>query len=183
LSDDRLLSSDLAMSAIAQQPTDTAVDSADCPECLMGNLNWLLAQAHYALGAELAAAFEPLGLSPRGHSVLATAMGGAYTQKPLAELVGLDKTTMVATLDDLERAGFARRVPSPTDRRAHVIEVTPAGRRKAAAATKVAQRVQADVLAALDGEGEALVSTLGRLVRERLAEPAACKGMRRREPR
>jgi DNA-binding MarR family transcriptional regulator len=115
--------------------------------------------------------------------VLATATNGAFTQKQLAELVGLDKTTMVAVLDDLERAGFARRVPSARDRRAHVIEVTPLGRRKVAAGTRVAKRVQQDVLGALGDDGQALVAALGRLVRERLAEPVACKGVRRREPR
>lgn len=150
----------------------------------MGNLNWLLAQAHYALATELAGAFEPLGLTPRGHSVLAAAMTGIHTQKQLADLVGLDKTTMVATLDELERAGFARRVPSEFDRRAHVVQVTPEGRKKVTAANKVAKRVETDVLRALgDKTGADFIDTLGRLVSERLAEPTACKGFRRREPR
>jgi MarR family transcriptional regulator, transcriptional regulator for hemolysin len=150
----------------------------------MGNLNWLLTQAHYALATELAAAFEPLGLTPRGHAVLGAAMTGLHTQKQLADLVGLDKTTMVATLDDLERAGLARRVPSESDRRAHVVQVTPEGRKRVTAANRVAKRVEADVLRSLGDEaGEEFVLTLGRLVRERLGEPAACKGVRRREPR
>src|SRR5882757_6356071 len=113
---------------------DPALD--DCPECLAGNLNWLLTQAHYALATELAAAFEPLGITPRGHSVLAAAMGGGLTQKELAELVGLDKTTMVVTLDELEAAGLAKRVASVSDRRARVVEVTTAGRAKVTAANK-----------------------------------------------
>ena len=150
----------------------------------MGNLNWLLTQAHYALATELAVALEPLGLTPRGHSVLGAAMTGAHTQKQLADLVGLDKTTMVATLDELERAGFARRVPSESDRRAHVVQVTPEGRRKVTAANRIAKRVEADVLGTLGQDvGEDLVAALGRLVRDRLGEPAACKGVRRREPR
>jgi DNA-binding MarR family transcriptional regulator len=150
----------------------------------MGNLNWLLTQAHYALATELAVALEPLGLTPRGHAVLGAAQTGVHTQKQLADLVGLDKTTMVATLDELERAGLARRVPSESDRRAHVVRVTPEGRKKVTAANKIAKRVDATVLGALGEEvGDELVATLGRLVRERLAEPAACQGVRRREPR
>lgn len=150
----------------------------------MGNLNWLLTQAHYALASELARELEPLGISPRGHAVLGAAMTGAHTQKQLAELVGLDKTTMVATLDELEAADLARRVPSATDRRAHVVEVTADGRRKVTAANKVGKRVQANVLASLGQElGDEFMDSLGRLVRERLAEPAACKSVRRREPR
>jgi len=162
--------------------SDSPAAREEC-ECLMGNLNWLLAQAHYALASELAAAFEPLGLSPRGHAVLSAALTGTHTQKQLADLVGLDKTTMVATLDELERAGYARRVPSAADRRAHVVEVTPEGRKKVAAGNKVAQRIQADVLDCLGEAGQELVATLSCLVRERLAEPAACKGVRRRDPR
>ncbi len=176
------------MSALAAPSTDTSGDAsgarADCPDCLAGNLHWLLTQAHYALATELAAAFAPLGLTPRGHAVLSAARTAALTQKQLADLVGLDKTTMVAALDELERAGFARRVVSPTDRRAHVIEVTPEGAKKITAANRVAKRVQAGVLASLgDDAGEELLATLGRLVRDRLAEPAACTGVRRREPR
>ncbi|MEA2198692.1 MAG: MarR family transcriptional regulator, transcriptional regulator for hemolysin [Solirubrobacteraceae bacterium] len=160
------------------------VEIEDCPQCLLGNLNWLLAQAHYSLASQLATAFEPLNITPRGHSVLAAAMTGTHTQKELAELVGLDKTTMVVTLDELEGEGLAKRVPSSTDRRAHVVEVTAAGRAKVTSANEIVARVQADVLASLDPhESEALLRTLGQLVRERLAEPAACKGVRRREPR
>jgi MarR family transcriptional regulator for hemolysin len=173
------------MSATIDKPLSAAgADDEGCPECLMGNLNWLLTQAHYALASELAAAFEPLGISPRGHAVLGAAMTGVHTQKQLAGLVGLDKTTMVATLDELEAAGLARRVPSATDRRAHVVEVTPEGRKKVTAAGKIAQRVQADVLASLgDQIGTEFLDALSKLVQDRLAEPAACKSIRRREPR
>lgn len=172
------------MSVAAPTPTDLAAAGDDHPECLLGNLGWLLAQAHYALATQLAAAFEPLGLTPRGHAVLAAALTAPRTQKQLADLVGLDKTTMVATLDELERAGLARRVPSAADRRAHVVEVTPEGRKKVAAATKVAKRVEAEVLSSLgESVGCDLVDALAQLVRGPLAEPAACKGVRRREPR
>jgi MarR family transcriptional regulator for hemolysin len=168
------------MSVTAPAPVETS----DCPACLLGNLNWLLAQAHYALASELASAFEPLGISPRGHSVLAAAMTEAHTQTELAELVGLDKTTMVVTLDELEATGLAKRVPSSTDRRARVIEVTAAGRAKVSSANTIVTRVQADVLASLGASDcDALLRTLGQLVQDRLAEPSACKGVRRREPR
>jgi DNA-binding MarR family transcriptional regulator len=171
------------MSAIvASEVIPTEIE--ECPECLMGNLNWLLTQAHYALASELAAAFEPLGITPRGHAVLAAGMTGSHTQKQLAEIVGVDKTTMVVTLDELEAAGLAKRVASPNDRRARVVEVTKAGARKVAEANDVAKRVQEDVLASLeDADAETLLDGLGELVRDRLSEPSACKGIRRREPR
>src|SRR4051794_24219788 len=100
---------------------------AGCPDCLGGDLTWLLAQAHFALARELTAALEPLGVSMRAYHVLATAAQGDFSQKELADLVGLDKTTMVVTIDELEAAGLAERRPSPADRRARVIGVTRAG--------------------------------------------------------
>jgi MarR family transcriptional regulator, transcriptional regulator for hemolysin len=170
------------MSAISAEALPAELE--ECPECLMGNLNWLLAQAHYALASELAGAFEPLGLTPRGHSVLAAAMTGSHTQKQLAELVGVDKTTMVVTLDELEAAGLAQRAASPNDRRARVVQVTKAGERKVAEANKVAKRVQRDVLSSLeDADGKTLLDGLCELVSNRLSEPSACKAVRRREPR
>lgn len=171
------------MSVQVAEIEETAGD--ECPECLAGNLNWLLTQAHYTFGRELAAAFEPLGITPRGHSVLAAAFGGRHTQKELAEIVGLDKTTMVVTLDELEAAGLAKRVPSPADRRARVVQVTAAGEKKVRQANEIVTRVQADVLSSLgDGDvGDVLMETLGRLIRARGADLVSCRGVRRREPR
>ena len=92
------------------------------------NLCWLLSRAAHTLTTELTAAMEGLGVSPRAQHVLDTALDGEHTQIELARLVGLDKTTMVVTLDELEAKGLAERRPSPTDRRARVIAVTDAGR-------------------------------------------------------
>ena len=90
--------------AVASAPVETkeATSSSECPECLAGNLGWLLTQAHFNLVSEVAAALEPLDVSNRGYHVLATAQTGEYTQKELAERIGLDKTTMVVTVDELE---------------------------------------------------------------------------------
>src|SRR4051812_24258626 len=142
----------------------------DCPDCLSGDLTWLLSQAHFALANELTAAFEPIGITMREYQVLGAALQGSFTQKELADLVGLDKTTMVAAVDDLEREGLAERHPSESDRRARVISVTASGKRKVAQARKVAEGVQASVLGTLPGsERRAFLDGLGRLVTERLA--------------
>jgi MarR family transcriptional regulator, transcriptional regulator for hemolysin len=100
-------------------------------------------------------------------------------------MVGLDKTTMVVTLDELEAGGLAERRPSSRDRRARVIAVTEAGKRKVAEAEDITERIRADVLSALpDGEREAFMDALTRLVGGRLAEPVECaRPVRRRAPR
>lgn len=151
----------------------------------VANLGWLLSQASWVLSTELTAALEELGISPRASCVMSTAMTGEFTQRELAHAVGLDKTTMVVTIDELEAAGLAKRRPSAHDRRAHVISVTKAGEKKLAKAEEIVKRVQDDVLGALPAaERKAFLDSLTRLVGERLCAPAECSHpVRRRAPR
>ena len=155
------------------------------PEPLTANLCWLLSRASHTLSTELTAAMEELDVSPRAQNVLSTAMTGEYTQTELVNLVGVDKTTMVVTLDELEAKGLAERRPSPTDRRARVIAVTKAGKRKVREAEAIGARVNADVLSALPpGDRELFLEALSKLVCERLGEPVECAHPpRRRAPR
>jgi MarR family transcriptional regulator, transcriptional regulator for hemolysin len=158
------------LSAIAEPEFE-----ATAPEPLASDLCWLLSRASHALTTEFTAALEDSGISPREHSVLLTAMTGEYTQTELARMVGLDKTTMVVTVDELEAAGLAERRPSQTDRRARVIAVTKAGEHKVREADAILDRVREDVLAALpEPERKALLRALAKLVRGRLSEPVPC---------
>jgi len=161
------------------------VESTVSAPPLTENLCWLLSTAAHSLATEMTRAMEGLGVSPRAFTVLTTAMSGSYTQIELARLIGLDKTTLVVTLDELEAAGLAERRPSATDRRARVIAVTEAGERKVLEADEIADRIHADVLETLpEDERAAFVAALTRLVRHRLSEPVACaKPVRRRQPR
>jgi len=165
----------------APAPSPAAVDRSACA----GDLCWLLSRASHVYTTELTAALEDLGVSPRAQSVLRAAMGGEHTQIELARMVGLDKTTMVATLDELEAAGLAERRPAPSDRRARIIAVTAAGERLVRESCAITDRVRDDVLAVLPAEDrDVFVDSLRRLVEERLSEPVACaQPVRRRVPR
>jgi DNA-binding MarR family transcriptional regulator len=165
--------------------TKEALRPAEAPAPLAADLSWLLSQAGYALATELTAGLEALGVSPRGYCVLSTAMTGELTQTEIAQAVGLDKTTMVVTIDELEGKGLAERRPAATDRRARVIAVTKAGERKVAQAREVVERINADVLEALPArERKAFVDALRRLVGGRLSKPVQCeRSVRRRTPR
>ena len=91
------------------------------------DLSFLLNQAAYAFEARLAEALAGHGLSVRDYCVLWKAEEGERTQQEIAELAGLDKSTLVVTLDKLEAAGLVERRVSDVDRRARVIGVTPRG--------------------------------------------------------
>jgi|SRR6266540_1269504 MarR family transcriptional regulator for hemolysin len=175
----------MAVATTREEAVERTSSVDDCPGCLSDNLSWLLTQAHFNLVSEISVAFEPLGVSNRGYHVLATALTGEYTQKELAERIGLDKTTMVVTVDELERKGLAERRPSSTDRRARVISVTKAGERKVGQGEEIVERIQGDVLKALPAkERKVFLEALGALVKDRLSEPVDCSPpLRRREPR
>jgi MarR family transcriptional regulator, transcriptional regulator for hemolysin len=149
------------------------------------DLAFLLAQASHALATELTAGLASVGISPRGYCVLTRARTGELTQTQLAELCALDKTTMVVTIDELERAGLAERRLSGADRRARIIAVTAAGERAVVAAEGIVTGIYGDVLGSLPaGEREVFMSALARLVTGRLATPVQCeRPVRRRAPR
>jgi DNA-binding MarR family transcriptional regulator len=155
------------------------------PPALGIDLMLLLSKASHALATAHTAALAEIGISPRAYCVLSKAMVGEFTQIQLAEVCGLDKTTMVVTVDELEAAGLAERRLSPTDRRARIISVTDAGRRMVARGRTIVARLHDDLLATLpSGEREAFVSGLTRLVEGPLATLAPCEPpVRRRVPR
>ena len=117
--------------------------------------------------------------------MLAHALRGELTQSQVAEQCALDKTTMVVTMDELERAGLAERRPSSTDRRARIIAVTEAGRRIVEEADAIVAGIYGEVLEALPArQRDAFVAGLATLAGDRLSAPAKCeRPVRRRAVR
>ncbi|HEY7262741.1 MAG TPA: MarR family transcriptional regulator [Trebonia sp.] len=139
------------------------------------DLSFFLNHASHVLATRMTAAFAEIGITPRDYCVLSHAMSGEYTQIELAKLSDLDKTTMLNTLDELERAGYAQRRPSPADRRVRIVTVTPAGAELVAAGHQVADGVHGEVLAALPADQRtAFTDALTTLVAGLLAEPVEC---------
>ncbi|MEP7023270.1 MAG: MarR family winged helix-turn-helix transcriptional regulator [Actinomycetota bacterium] len=142
------------------------------PERTVPDISFLLAHASHVLATRMTAALAEIGMTPRGHCVLVHALAAELTQIELARLTDLDKTTMVMTLDELEAAGYAERRPSPADRRARIIAVTPAGSQIAAAGQVIVDRVHREVLQALPpSEQDSFMDALTRLVSGHLASP------------
>jgi MarR family transcriptional regulator, transcriptional regulator for hemolysin len=136
------------------------------------DLGLLFNSAGHAVDSELTAKLAELGTTPRVICVLGKALGQELTQSRLGELAGLDKTTMVVTMDELERAGLAERRPSATDRRARIVAVTPAGEELLARGQKVVDDANNDILSGLpDADREVFVRCMTALVGDRLARP------------
>jgi MarR family transcriptional regulator for hemolysin len=147
--------------------------TASAPSRTVPDLSLLLSQASHVLTTQMAAAFAETDITPREYCVLFHALEAERTQIQLAKISDLDKTTMVVTVDELEKAGLAERRPSTTDRRARIIAVTEAGERAVAEGMRVADRVHREVLTALpEAQRELFVDALRRLVEGHLSTPA-----------
>ena len=83
---------------------------------------------HVLLSERIQKAFAPYGLRPGSLTtmVLISANPG-YSQIELARVGSLDKSAIVAIVDDLEARGLAIRGRSTTDRRRNSLFLTPAG--------------------------------------------------------
>lgn len=145
------------------------------------DLSFLLDHTSYVLRTKMTTALAEIGMTPRTHCVLVKALEQERTQAQIAELSDMDKTTMVVTVDALEKAGLAERRPSPTDRRARIIAVTPEGVAMAKRSQAIVDRVHG---AAIDSLPEAargiLIDALSSLAAGHLAMPGdSSAGVRR----
>lgn len=145
------------------------------------DLSFLLDHTSHVLRSKMSAALAEIGLTARMHCVLVHALEEERTQIQLAEIGDMDKTTMVVTVDALEKAGLAERRPSTTDRRARIIAVTDEGARIAGQSQKIVDRVHRDALATLPEEDrEALLRALKHLVGDGLSNPVEAPRTARR---
>ena len=90
---------------------------------------YLLKHAYLALEQQALAALVGTGLTVRDLGVLRVIAGGeAQSQQEAAAVLGVDRTSMVALLDALERRGIIARRPAEQDRRRNIIVLTDSGR-------------------------------------------------------
>jgi MarR family transcriptional regulator, lower aerobic nicotinate degradation pathway regulator len=122
--------------------------SADAPVAdFAGPLFFRLWRVSHKRTAE---ALESLGLTTALFAllnVLGTHEGAI--QQELGAAMGIDPSTMVSLVDQLEAAGLAKRRPRPTDRRAREVVITRKGRRVLEQARQLAMQVEDDVLRGL----------------------------------
>jgi DNA-binding MarR family transcriptional regulator len=113
-------------------------------------LGYLLGRAHLEHRAIAERALAPLGLSGKGFGALILLVReGPLSQQRLGGRQGIDRTTMVAVVDELESAGFVERRRDPRDRRAYSLHATAKGRRVLKRAADATRRAEDEFLASL----------------------------------
>lgn len=122
--------------------------------------------------SEAESELEAFGLRPR-HVIAMTVLRelGDQNQADLAETLRIDRTNVVALLNDLETRHFVTRRRATSDRRRHTVALTTSGRDRLAEVDGAVAKSEARVLAALDADQQA---TLHELLQRALGGGTSC---------
>jgi DNA-binding MarR family transcriptional regulator len=140
-------------------------------------VGFLLSSLGHAVAAQFSARLAPLELEPRQFALLrrvASQEGGS--QQAMGERLGIPPSRMVALVDELEARELLERRPSPSDRRAHALHLSPAGRRLLARATKLAAAFETELTQDLDATERARLLEQLDLIAQRLGVPPGVHG-------
>ena len=108
---------------------------------------------------------SPLGLSVQLCGVLNRLADGPISQHDLGDQLGIDRTTMVELIDDLEKDGAVARRRNPADRRSYALQLTAKGKALQKRAARAFDDVTDEVFASLKpAERNALGDMLRRII-------------------
>jgi MarR family transcriptional regulator, lower aerobic nicotinate degradation pathway regulator len=129
----------------------SAADTASSlPSSVADQIGFLLAKSHLRVHNRANEALEPLGLTVKHYGLLTVIVHeGPIPQGRLGEIMRIDRTTMVALIDDLERDGHVDRTRNPDDRRAYALAATAGGKRLQRSAATAMREVQSEALSPL----------------------------------
>jgi DNA-binding MarR family transcriptional regulator len=136
--------------------------SAGQSEALASRLGYLLKHAQQLLVQAAGPAMAKYGIDGRELAIL-TVLAADYplSQHEAAVRLGVDRTTMVALVDELESKGLVERHRSLQDRRKNIVQLTDVGKRCLDGAGRARDEVERDFLAPLgDDLGRQFVRAL-----------------------
>jgi len=114
--------------SIPKPVTETDAEGVDY-DILPELLGFHLRRAQIAVFSQFGRAIARDRVTPGQFGVLILiGANDGLTQSALAKAVGVERSTMVATIDTLEERGLVQRRPSPVDRRSYALALTTEGR-------------------------------------------------------
>jgi len=143
----------------------TAVD--DQPERLLGKPSWLITQLATHVRRLVSDAFTESDARGYHYRILAALREfGVASQIELARRCGMDRSDIVAAVNELVARGQVERSPDPDDRRRNMVTITKDGERQLRRLDQALHKVQGELLAPLsEQERLALFRMLTMLLR------------------
>jgi MarR family transcriptional regulator, lower aerobic nicotinate degradation pathway regulator len=139
------------------------------PERLTAKPTWLITQLATHARRMSSDAHATVGAGPYHYRVLASLQEfGPSSQADLSRRGNLDRSDVVAAINELAEQGYVERAPDPNDRRRNLVHVTRAGTRQLRRMDRTLDKVQDALLAPLSAEErQTLTDLLARLLAHR----------------
>ena len=136
------------------------------PQRLTGKPSWLITQLAMDTRRLVADGHAEVGAGPYQYRILATLHEfGPSSQADLARRGGLDRSDVVAAINELVEQGCVERTPDPDDRRRNVVSLTRAGTQRLRRMDRALGQVQDQLLAPLSAaDRQTLTRLLTRLL-------------------
>ncbi len=103
---------------------------------------------------------QALGMKYKAYAGLTLLRDGAHAQKDMCAAMHLDPNNCVLLLNEMEAAGHVRRVRDAQDRRRHIVELTPAGKKALAHAELAMEDLEEEILGSLSADERAQLRDL-----------------------
>jgi MarR family transcriptional regulator, lower aerobic nicotinate degradation pathway regulator len=130
------------------KPKHMTTDAA--PSRMLEKPTWLISQAFARSSRLLAEAFEGAGARGYHYRLLAALEEfGPSSQAELGRRTGIDRSDVVAALNELVDDGLVQRSPDPGDRRRNIITITTTGMSRLQRLERIVRGVQERLLAPL----------------------------------
>jgi DNA-binding MarR family transcriptional regulator len=124
-------------------------------------LGYQLRRTQIAVFQNFSRAMEPLDVTPGRFGVLEViAANSGLSQSELGGLLGIDRSTIVAVIDRLERDGLVRRMPAPHDRRSHALKLSEKGAVTLALLERRVAAHEREIASGLSAEERKILQTL-----------------------
>ena len=146
--------------------TPTPFDLTSIPPSFLENAGFVINRVAGQLNRQIEAVIAPLDLNIAQFGLMILLeLEGPQAQIMLSRRVGLDRTSIMRSVDLLEARGLVQRHPDPVDRRKHSVALTDAGTALLARTlpkVRAAERKYASVLS--EREHKQLMGLLTRLL-------------------
>lgn len=132
-------------------------------------ITYQLRRAQVSAFHNFGAAMSEVSITPGQFGVL-TLIGNnnGISQSAVARALGVERSTMVAVIDGLEKRGLVLRRPSKTDRRSNALELSDDGNKLLASATDLAFDSDRETASALSEAEVIQLNTLLKKLNSRL---------------